>query len=173
MIYRLGEKSPVFDVSNPCYVAPNASIIGDVFLSSNVSVWFGVVIRGDKEKIVIGKNSNIQDCSVLHADPGYPLEVGAYVTVGHKAMLHGCTCSLIGINAVILNGAKIGKHCLIGANALVTENTEIPDGSMVLGSPGKVVRALDSDQKAMLKNSAEQYVLNGQKFRQDLEKISD
>lgn len=170
MIYSLADKTPVFNEQSN-FIAPNASVMGDVELLEDASVWFGVVIRGDAERIVVGSGSNIQDGSVLHADPGYPLLIGDNVTVGHKAMLHGCTIgegSLIGINAVVLNGAKIGKGCLIGANALVTENTEIPDGSMVLGSPGKVVRQLSDDQQAALDLSAKNYVLNAQRFMRDL-----
>lgn len=170
MIYSLGTVSPEID-SQSNFIAPNATIIGDVSMAQQASVWFGVVVRGDAEKIRIGAHSNVQDAAVLHADPGYPLDIGEYVTVGHKAMLHGCSigdCSLVGINAVVLNGAKIGKHCLIGANALVTENTEIPDGSLVLGSPGRVVKQLGEEQRAALKLSAEQYVLNSQRFIRDL-----
>ena len=170
MMYSLAEKAPKLD-SNGNFIAPNASVMGDVELLADASVWFGVVIRGDAEKIVVGAGSNIQDASVLHADPGYPLLIGNNVTVGHKAMLHGCIIgddSLIGINAVVLNGAKIGKHCLIGANTLVTENTEIPDGSMVLGSPGKIVRQLSEEQRQALTLSAQHYVLNAQRFMRDL-----
>lgn len=175
MIYSLGDDSPILnDAAN--FIAPGASVIGKVELKADASVWFGVVIRGDAEKIVIGTGSNIQDASVLHADPGYPLLIGDNVTVGHKVMLHGCTIgddSLIGINAVVLNGAKIGKHCLIGANALVTENMEVPDGSMVLGSPGKVVKQLSDDQRAALTLSAQHYVLNAKRFMTDLKVIEE
>lgn len=170
MMYSLGKVKPQFDSENN-FVAPNASVIGDVHLEQDASVWFGVVIRGDAEKITLRRGCNIQDGSVLHADPGFPLTIGANVTVGHQAMLHGCTVgenSLIGINAVVLNGAKIGKHCLIGANALITENTVIPDGSMVLGSPGKVVRQLSDEQKAALELSGQHYVLNANRFIKDL-----
>ena len=170
MMYSLAEKAPKLD-SNGNFIAPNASVMGNVELLADASVWFGVVIRGDAEKIIVGAGSNIQDASVLHADPGYPLLIGNNVTVGHKAMLHGCIIgddSLIGINAVVLNVAKIGKHCLIGANTLVTENTEIPDGSMVLGSPGKIVRQLSEEQRQALTLSAQHYVLNAQRFMRDL-----
>ena len=156
---------------NDQFIAHNATVIGAVTLHELVSIWFNVVIRGDAEKISIGARSNIQDASVLHADPGFPLQIGEDVTVGHKAMLHGCTIgdgSLIGINAVVLNGAKIGKGCLIGANALVTEGTEIPDGSMVLGSPAKIKRVLSEDEQAALKLSAAHYVDNGRRFRKHL-----
>ena len=169
MIYSLGEKHPE---TGDNFVAPGAHVIGDVTLATDASIWFGVVVRGDAEKISIGEGSNVQDAAVLHADPGYPLVIAADVTVGHKAMLHGCTVgsgSLIGINAVVLNGAVIGEQCLIGANALVTENTVIPDGSLVLGSPAKVVRTLDDVQKQALLQSAKHYVLNAKRFQQQLE----
>ena len=170
MIYELGDRVPELheDVG---FIAPDAVVIGDVVMEADSSLWFGVVARGDADTIRIGAGSNIQDCSVLHADPGFPLTIGVNVTVGHKAMVHGCTIgegSLVGINAVVLNGARIGKNCLIGANALVTEGTEIPDGSMVLGSPGKVVRQLSVEQIAGLRLSAEHYVLNSRRFKTGL-----
>lgn len=175
MLYSLGKDHPQFE-SGPNFIAPNASVMGDVVLKTDASVWFAVVIRGDAETITIGRGSNIQDGAVLHADPGYPLDIGANVTVGHQVMLHGCKIgdnSLIGINAVVLNGAKIGKHCLIGANTLVTENTIIPDGSMVLGSPGKVVKALSDEQRAALTLSAQHYVLNAKRFMTDLKRLEE
>ena len=144
MIYSLGERT--LDVQGEDYfVADNATVIGSVVLENNASIWFNAVLRGDNDVISIGENANIQDGSVLHTDTGFPLRVGKNVTVGHMVMLHGCEIgegSLIGINSVILNGAKIGKHCLIGANSLIAEGKEIPDGSMVMGSPGKIVRQL-------------------------------
>lgn len=149
------------------FVADNAVVVGNVLLKTNASVWFNAVLRGDAELITIGENSNVQDGSVLHTDPGYPLDIGSNVTIGHKVMLHGCQIgdnSLIGINAVVLNGAKIGRNCLIGANALITEGKEIPDNSMVMGSPGKVVRQLSEAQIAGLTMSAKHYVKNGQRF---------
>ncbi len=170
MIFSLGELSVQRKADNQ-FIAHNATVIGDVSLGELVSIWVNVVIRGDAERISIGDRSNIQDASVLHADPGFPLEIGEDVTVGHKAMLHGCTVgdgSLIGINAVVLNGAKIGKGCLIGANALVTEGTEIPDGSMVLGAPAKIKRVLSEDEQAALRLSASHYVENGQRFIKEL-----
>ena len=170
MLYRLENVCPQLR-GTKIYIAPNASIIGDVVLEECVSVWFNVVVRGDADRISIGENSNVQDGSVLHADPGFPLTIGKGVTIGHQAMVHGCTIgdhSLIGINAVVLNGAKIGKYCLIGANALVKENMEIPDGSLVLGSPAKIVRQLTPEQQRGLQYSAEVYVLNGQRYRQHL-----
>ncbi len=170
MLYALGDlkvEVKAMDV----YIADNATVVGNVALESKSSVWFNVVIRGDNELIHIGEETNIQDGSVLHSDPGYPLSLGRGVTVGHKAMLHGCTVgdySLIGINAVVLNGAKIGKHCLIGANALIPEGMEIPDGSLVLGSPAKVKRELSSAQQKMLEISAAHYVKNADRFRRSL-----
>lgn len=143
------------------YIAPSAAVIGSVILHEQSSVWFNVVIRGDNDVIEIGARSNIQDGSVLHVDPGYPIHIVQDVTVGHKAMIHGCTIgngSLIGMNAVVMNGARIGKGCLIGANALVTERMEVPDGGMVLGSPGKVRRMLDADAQAGLLDNAAHYV---------------
>ena len=138
-------------------------------------MWFNAVLRGDNELILIGKDSNVQDGAVMHTDMGYPLTLGTGVTIGHNAMLHGCTVgdySLIGINAVILNGAKIGKHCIIGANSLIGEGKVIPDGSLVMGSPGKVVRDLTDEQKALLQASAAHYVKNGQRYARDLEEQS-
>jgi carbonic anhydrase/acetyltransferase-like protein (isoleucine patch superfamily) len=169
MIYNLGDSR----VKNEgaCFIAPDAAVIGNVHLKHNASVWFGVVIRGDNDLISIGENSNIQDLSVLHTDPGCPLTIGTNCTIGHKVMLHGCTIgdnSLIGINAVILNGAVIGKNCLIGAGALVTEGKVIPDGSLVLGSPCKVARQLNSEQIKNLSLSAEGYVANGRRFSNEL-----
>lgn len=160
MLYRLGEHK-VDTQGDNYFVADSADVIGLVRLENNVSVWFNAVIRGDVELITVGENSNVQDGAVLHTDHGYPLTIGKNVTVGHKAMLHGCTIgdnSLIGINAVILNGARIGKNCLIGANSLVTEGKEIPDSSLVMGSPAKVVKTLSKEQQADLVKSAEVYV---------------
>ncbi len=170
MIYSLGDRSVEFR-GNDYWVADSATVLGSVVLENNASVWFGAVVRGDNDVITIGENSNIQDLSVLHTDPGIPLTIGKDVTVGHKVMLHGCTIgdgSLIGINSVILNGAKIGKGCLIGANSLIPEGKEIPDGSLVMGSPGKVVRELSKEQQAGLLLSAQSYVNNFKRFRQDL-----
>lgn len=170
MIYSLGDKQVTYP-GKPSYIAPNATVIGDVELHENSSIWFNVVIRADNDKIVIGENSNVQDGAVLHVDPGVPMQVGKGVTIGHKAMLHGCTIgdnTLIGINAVVLNGAKIGKNCLIGANALIPEKMEIPDGSMVIGSPGKVKRALTETEIKMLEMGAAVYVRNGERFSKKL-----
>lgn len=170
MNYSLGKKKPVL-VGEPAFIAPNATIIGDVEIHQNASVWFNVVIRADNDRIVIGEDSNVQDGSVLHIDPGFPLLIGKGVTIGHKVMLHGCSIgdnSLIGINAVVLNGAKIGSNCLIGANALIPENMVVPDGSMVLGSPGRIKRELAPPQILMLQASAHHYVQNGLRYSADL-----
>ncbi len=169
MIYQLGERR--VRAEGEYFVADSAVVIGAVLLKANASVWFNAVIRGDNELITIGENSNVQDGSVLHTDPGSPIVIGANVTIGHKVMLHGCTIgdnTLIGINSVILNGAKIGRNCLIGANALITEGKEIPDGSMVLGAPGKVVRELTQQQMEGLRMSALHYVENARRFKRDL-----
>ena len=147
--------------------ASNASIIGDVTLEKNTSIWFNVTLRGDVENIHIGEGSNIQDGSVLHTDPGYPLKIGKDVTIGHLVMLHGCTIednSLIGIGAVILNGAKIGKNCIIGANALITENKVIPDNSLVVGSPGKIVRQVSTEEAKTITENAIHYQDNWKKY---------
>ncbi|MCB1692084.1 MAG: gamma carbonic anhydrase family protein [Pseudomonadales bacterium] len=170
MIYSLGDRK-VEIRGEDYFIADNATVIGSVVLMNNASVWFNVVIRGDNDVITIGENSNIQDGSVLHTDPGIKLTIGKNVTVGHKVMLHGCTIgdnTLVGINSVILNGAKIGKNCLIGANCLITENKEIPDGSLVMGAPGKVVRDLSPEQQKGLEMSAMGYVNNFKRFKKEL-----
>ncbi|TXT36679.1 MAG: Transferase hexapeptide protein [Comamonadaceae bacterium] len=172
-IYEVDGVSPT--VAESAWVADSAEVIGDVVLGNDVSIWFGVVVRGDTSAIRIGARTNIQDLSVLHSDVGIPLTIGAGVTVGHKAMLHGCTVgddSLIGIGAVVLNGAKIGKGCLVGAGALVTEGKEFPDGSMIIGSPAKVVRQLTPEQLQGLRQSTEHYVANAQRFKTSLNKIA-
>jgi carbonic anhydrase/acetyltransferase-like protein (isoleucine patch superfamily) len=153
------------------FIAHDATLVGDVTLERDVSVWFQCVLRAENDRIVIGEGSNIQDGSVLHVDPGYPLTLGRRVSIGHKVMLHGCTIgegSLIGINSVILNGAKIGKGTLIGANTLIAEGKEIPDGVLVVGSPGRVVRPLTDEQKAYLLKVADGYVERGRYYRQNL-----
>ena len=171
-IYALDDTTP--KMADDCWVADSASVIGNVDMAAGSSVWFGAVVRGDNETIVIGKNSNIQDNSVLHSDPGSPLKIGDGVTVGHRVMLHGCTIgnnTLVGIGATILNGAVIGDNCIIGAHALITEGKVIPDGSMVMGAPGKVVKELNSGQIAMLGMSADIYVKNAQQFRMGLKRV--
>jgi carbonic anhydrase/acetyltransferase-like protein (isoleucine patch superfamily) len=172
-IYELDGVCP--QVAESAWVADSAEVMGDVVLGESVGIWFGVVIRGDTDAIRVGARSNIQDLSVLHADVGMPLTIGEGVTVGHKAMLHGCYIgddSLIGIGAVVLNGAKIGKSCLVGAGALVTEGKEFPDGSLIIGSPAKVVRQLTPEQIKDLRHSAESYVANAQRFKASLHKIA-
>lgn len=174
MKYRLGDSC--VDAHPSSWVAPTAVLVGKVKLEPGASVWFGAVLRGDNELIHIGENSNVQDGTVMHTDMGWPLEVGTGVTIGHNAMLHGCTVgdySLVGINAVILNGAKIGRHCIIGANSLIGEGKEIPDGSLVMGSPGRVVRELTEAQKRLLEASAAHYVHNAQRYVRDLAEQHD
>ncbi|MDO8862013.1 gamma carbonic anhydrase family protein [Haliea sp. E1-2-M8] len=154
------------------FIAPNAAVIGNVTLHERSSVWFSCVLRGDAERIEVGAGSNIQDGAVLHADPGFPTVVGSNVTVGHKAMLHGCTIgdgSLVGIGAIVLNGAKVGRNCLIGAGALVTEGMEIADGSMVLGAPAKVRRQFTEEEQTALGLNAEHYIQNAARYRDGLE----
>lgn len=172
MIYSLGGSSPEF--RGDYWIADSADVLGKVVLEHEASVWFNAVLRGDNDVITVGEGSNIQDGSVLHTDPGSPLTIGKGVTVGHKVMLHGCTIgdnSLIGINAVVLNGAKIGKNCLIGANALIPEGKEIPDGSLVMGSPGKIVRELDENAIKGLAMSAAGYVQNYKRFKDQLKAV--
>ncbi len=172
-IYELDALVP--QIAESAWVANNAQVIGNVVLGEDSSVWFGTTVRGDTETITIGRGSNIQDGSVLHADVGMPLTIGDFVTVGHQVMLHGCTVgdeSLIGIGAIVLNGAKIGKNCLVGAGSLVTEGKEFPDGSMIMGSPAKVVRSLSREQMQGLRQSAKHYIENAQLFRNSLHKLA-
>lgn len=174
MIYNLADRKLEI-LGDNYFIADSASVIGSVVMHQNASIWFGAVLRGDNDVITIGENSNVQDLSVLHVDPGFPLTIGKNVTVGHKVMLHGCEIgdnSLVGINSVILNGAKIGKNCLIGANSLISENKVIPDGSLVMGSPGKVVKQLSEDQMKGLEMSALHYVENFKRYKLDLEATS-
>ena len=174
MKYRLADNR--VDAHPESWIAPTAVVIGKVRLDAGASVWFNAVLRGDNELIHIGENTNVQDGTVMHTDMGWPLTLGKGITVGHNAMLHGCTVgdhSLIGIGAVILNGAKIGKHCIIGANSLIAEGKVIPDGSLVLGSPGKVVRELTEQQKSMLEANAEHYVNNAQRYAEQLQEDND
>ncbi|MBZ8134631.1 gamma carbonic anhydrase family protein [Afifella sp. IM 167] len=168
-LYRLGERRPSLPEAGRYFIAPNASVIGDVRLGEDAGVWFGAVLRGDNEPITLGARSNFQDLSVAHTDPGCPCTVGEDCTIGHRAILHGCTIgdgSLVGMGAIILNRAKIGRFCLIGAGALVTEGKEIPDFSLVMGSPGKVVRTLEPEAKEKLLGSAANYVANAARFRE-------
>jgi len=166
VIFSLGDKEVILKGEGH-FVAPNATLIGSVVLEESASVWFNVVIRADNDVVIVGPRSNVQDGSVLHTDASYKLEIGEGVTVGHKAMLHGCKIgdySLIGINSVILNGAQIGKYCLIGANTLIPEGMVIPDGSLVVGSPGRVKRSLSDMEKKVLEVSAAHYVHNAERY---------
>jgi len=170
-VYSLGDSKPQLPPEGEYWIAPNATVLGNVILHPGASIWFNTVLRGDNDPIVIGRDSNIQDGSILHTDVGAPLTIGEGVTVGHKAMLHGCTIgdnSLVGIGAVILNGARIGKNCLIGANALITEGKVIPDNSLVMGQPGKVIRELDAGQIGALTISAQHYVQNWKRYLREL-----
>jgi carbonic anhydrase/acetyltransferase-like protein (isoleucine patch superfamily) len=171
-IYQLSEHVPEIDPS--AYITDSATVIGRVKVEANANIWFGVTIRGDNELIIIGENSNLQEACVLHTDPGYVLAIGCNVSVGHQAMLHGCTIgdgSLVGIQAVILNGAKIGKNCLVGAGALVTEGKEFPDNSLIIGSPAKVARTLREEEIARLRSIADNYVKRAQLFKANLKRI--
>jgi len=170
-IYRLGEARVVTPGEGRAWVAPNAVALGKVELGEDASVWFGAVLRGDNELIRVGARSNVQDGSVLHTDPGFPLDIGEDCTIGHMVMLHGCTIgsgSLIGIGSIVLNGARIGAGSLVGANTLITEGKEFPPRSMVLGSPGKLVRQLSEEESERLKASAGRYVANWKRYRAGL-----
>jgi carbonic anhydrase/acetyltransferase-like protein (isoleucine patch superfamily) len=172
MLYALGDLTP--DVADTAWVAPGCHIIGNVVLKPGSSVWFGTTIRGDNERIEVGRGSNVQENCVLHTDPGCPLTIGEGCTIGHKAMLHGCIIgagSLIGMGATVLNRAVIGENCLIGAGALITEGKVIPPGSLVMGAPGKVVRMLDEATIAGLRRSAHHYEANAARFRADLKEL--
>jgi len=171
-IYQLGEHAPTIAAS--AYITDTATVIGRVKIGDNSSVWFGVTVRGDNEDITIGKNCNLQEGAVLHADPGFPLTLADNVSIGHQAMVHGCSVgegSLIGIQAVILNGAKIGKNCLVGAGALLTEGKEFPDNSLIVGAPAKVLRTLTDEDTARLKRIADGYVARSRDFKNTLKRI--
>ncbi|TFW18712.1 gamma carbonic anhydrase family protein [Duganella callida] len=171
-IYQLGDHAP--EIAASSFVADNATVIGKVTLGEHSSVWYGATLRGDNERITIGAHSNVQEGTVMHTDIGYPLTVGEHVTIGHQAMLHGCTIgdgALVGIQAVILNGARIGKGCLVGAGALVTEGKEFPDHALIIGAPAKVARQLTAEEVAGLLRSADSYVQRGQLFKTQLKKI--
>ena len=171
-VYEVDGKTP--QVDSTAWIADSAQVMGHVTLGPDASVWFGCVLRGDTESMTIGEGSNIQDLTVMHADHGLPLTIGKHVTVGHKVMLHGCTIgdeSLIGIGAIVLNGARIGKNCLVGAGSLVTEGKEFPDGSMIMGTPAKVVRQLTPEQIEGLRLSAQHYIDNARMFRATLKKL--
>ncbi|HXP64803.1 MAG TPA: gamma carbonic anhydrase family protein [Steroidobacteraceae bacterium] len=168
-LYALGENSPI--IAAGVYVAPNASVIGKVVLAENATVWFGATLRGDNETISIGARSNVQDSAVMHTDPGFPLTIGADVSVGHQAMMHGCTVgegTLIGIQAVVLNGAVIGKGCLVGAGALITERKVFPDGCLIIGAPAKVARDLTAEERENILKVAANYAERGAYYRTHL-----
>ena len=170
--FRLGDKAP--QLATDAWIAPNATVIGDVRLGSAASVWWNATLRGDNDPIHIGARTNIQDGSVLHTDEGIPMHIGDDVTVGHLVMLHGCTIgdgSLIGIQAIVLNHARIGRHCLIGAGALIPEGKEIPDRSLVMGAPGKVIRELTDDEIAQLRRNAEHYAQRAANYRTALKRL--
>ena len=176
MIYKLLEKVPEFPENSDFWVAPDANVIGQVRLMAGASVWFGATLRGDNEWINLGTGSNVQENSVLHTDIGYPISIGRNCTIGHNAILHGCTIgdqSLIGMGAIVLNGAQIGRNCLIGAGALITEGKIIPDNSLVLGAPGKVVRSLTEAEIEGLRDSAVGYQNNMRRFAKGLKEIPD
>jgi carbonic anhydrase/acetyltransferase-like protein (isoleucine patch superfamily) len=171
-IYQLGDRVPVIPAS--CYIAPEATIIGEVVLGERVTVLWGAVLRGDNEPIVIGDDSNVQDNCVLHTDPGAPLTVGKGVTIGHQVMLHGCTIgdgALIGVGAIVLNKSVIGKDCLVGAGAVVIEGKSFPDRSVIFGSPAKAVREVSEDNVALLRYSTDTYVEHGQLYKAQLKRI--
>ncbi len=174
-LYALDGIAPTVPDDGDYWIAPDANVIGKVTLEKGASVWFGSTLRGDNERITVGARSNLQEHCVLHTDMGFPLTIGADCTIGHKAMLHGCTIgegSLIGMGATVLNGAVIGKGCLIGAGALITEGKTIPDGSLVMGAPGKVVRQLDQEAIEGLLRAAEHYQQNFRRYRQGLKEIA-
>jgi carbonic anhydrase/acetyltransferase-like protein (isoleucine patch superfamily) len=173
-IYALNDLVPRLPAPDRFWIAPDAHVIGEVILHEDVSIWFGAVLRGDNEPITIGARSNIQEGAMLHADPGFPCTVGEEVTVGHHAILHGCTVgdgALIGMGATVLNGARIGPGCLVGANALVTEGKEFPPNTLILGSPAKAARTMDPETAARLRRSAETYVRNARRFAAGLKRI--
>jgi carbonic anhydrase/acetyltransferase-like protein (isoleucine patch superfamily) len=173
-VYALGTEAPDLPAPDQVWIAPTAHVIGRVRLGPNVGVWFGAVLRGDNELIDVSAGSNIQEGAMLHTDPGFPLTIGKGVTIGHHAIVHGCSIgdnSLIGMGATILNGARIGANCIVGANALVTEGKEFPDGSLIVGAPAKVVRELTPEAVDGLRRSADNYVRNAERFRSSLREI--
>ena len=174
MIYALDGILPQLPDDGDYWVAPGANLMGRVVLASGTSIWFGATLRGDNDEIRIGVGSNVQENSVLHTDPGYPLTVGANCTIGHKALLHGCTIgdgTLVGMGAMVMNGAVVGRGCLIGAGALITEGKQIPDGSLVMGAPGRIVRQLDEAAQLRLVQSARGYAANMRRFRDGLKPL--
>ena len=174
-LYALDDRTPTLPAEDRYWVAPDANVIGKVIVGEDVGIWFGATLRGDNEPIIVGARSNIQEGVVVHADPGKPVVIGEGCTIGHGAIIHGCTIgnnSLVGMGATVLNGALIGNNCLIGANALVTEGKEFPDNSLIVGSPAKAIRTLDAEAVEGLKRSAESYVRNWQRFRKGLKPIA-
>lgn len=174
MLYELGAQRP--RIGNGVFVAANATVIGDVELQAESSIWFGAVLRGDIERITVGRGSNIQDGTICHTDPSNPCVVGDYVTVGHMAMLHGCNIgdrSLVGIGATLMNGSAIGNDCIVGAHALITEGKQFPDGVVIMGAPAKIVRELDASDRAKLRANAERYVQRAQRYLQELRQIEN
>ncbi|MER9306062.1 gamma carbonic anhydrase family protein [Mesorhizobium sp. M0293] len=172
-LYAIDGTQPSFADAETNWIAPDATLIGDVRVGRNAGIWFGAVIRGDNEPIVIGADTNVQEHTVMHTDPGFPLSIGEGCTIGHRALLHGCTIgdnSLIGMGAIVLNGAKIGRNSLVGAGALVTEGKEFPDNSLIVGSPAKAIRVLDDAAVARLRGSAAHYVANSKRFKAGLKK---
>jgi len=173
-LYAIDNIKPEFSDEASAWLAPDASVVGRVSIGRNVGIWFGAAIRGDNEPITIGDDTNVQEHTVMHSDPGFALTIGKGCTIGHRAMLHGCTIgdnTLIGMGAIVLNGARIGANCLVGAGALVTEGKEFPDGSLIVGAPAKAVRALDEQAIARLKASALHYVANAKRFKAGLKPV--
>ncbi|RWE31228.1 MAG: gamma carbonic anhydrase family protein [Mesorhizobium sp.] len=173
-LYAIDGTEPSFADADSNWIAPDATLIGDIRIGRNAGFWFGVVIRGDNDPIVIGADTNVQEHTVMHTDPGFPLTIGEGCTIGHRAMLHGCTIgdnSLIGMGGIVLNGARIGRNSLVGAGALVTEGKEFPDNSLIVGSPAKAIRVLDDAAVARLRASAAHYVANGKRFKAGLKKL--
>lgn len=172
--YELDGVRPAFEDEPSCFIAPDATLIGRIELGRDVGIWFGVVIRGDNEPIVIGARTNVQEHTIMHTDPGFPLTIGEGCTIGHRALLHGCTIgsnTLIGMGAIVLNGAKIGNDCLVGAGALITEGKEFPDGSLIVGAPAKAIRTLDDAARQRLRLSADHYVANAKRFHAKLKSV--
>jgi carbonic anhydrase/acetyltransferase-like protein (isoleucine patch superfamily) len=173
-LYAIDGKAPRLEDADTNWIAPDATLIGDIRIGRNAGFWFGVVIRGDNEPITIGADTNVQEHTVMHTDPGFPLTIGEGCTIGHRALLHGCSIgdnSLIGMGAIVLNGAKIGRNSLVGAGALVTENKVFPDNSLIVGSPAKVIRVLDEAAIERLRGSAAHYVANAKRFKAKLKPV--